>query len=114
MQAVCRKLSGSESVCEDRIGTGPPRARTKVIYVDLGYWAISIRSSQVALRDRRELFECVRPEGTTTLSLSLSLSISRSRSLSLSHTLSLALFLPLSVYILLFFFLVITLEPRVE
>ena len=27
--------------CEDRIGTGPPRARTEVIYVDLGYWAIS-------------------------------------------------------------------------
>jgi len=27
--------------CEDRIGTGPPRARTNVIYVDLGCWAIS-------------------------------------------------------------------------
>ena len=27
--------------CEDRIGTGPPRARTEVIYVDLGYWASS-------------------------------------------------------------------------
>jgi len=27
--------------CQDRIGTGPPRARTEVIYVDLGYWAIS-------------------------------------------------------------------------
>jgi len=27
--------------CEDRIGTSPPRARTEVIYVDLGYWAIS-------------------------------------------------------------------------
>ena len=27
--------------CEDRIGTGPPRARTEVIYVDLGYRAIS-------------------------------------------------------------------------
>ena len=26
---------------EDRIGTGPPRARTAVIQVDLGYWAIS-------------------------------------------------------------------------
>ena len=24
---------------EDRIGTGPPRARTEVICVDLGYWA---------------------------------------------------------------------------
>ena len=22
--------------CEDRLGTGPPRARTEVIYVDLG------------------------------------------------------------------------------
>jgi len=30
-----------DSWCEDRIGTGPPRARTEVIYVDLGYWAIS-------------------------------------------------------------------------
>ena len=28
-------------MCEDRIGTGPPRARTEVIYADLGYWAIS-------------------------------------------------------------------------
>jgi len=28
-------------VCEDRIGTGPPRARTEVIYVDLGDWTIS-------------------------------------------------------------------------
>ena len=28
-------------VCEDRIGTGPPRAETEVIYVNLGYWAIS-------------------------------------------------------------------------
>jgi len=27
--------------CEDRTGTGPPLARTEVIYVDLGYWAIS-------------------------------------------------------------------------
>ena len=26
--------------CEDRIGTGPPRARTEVIYVDLGYWLV--------------------------------------------------------------------------
>ena len=26
---------------EDRIGTGLPRARTEVIYKDLGYWAIS-------------------------------------------------------------------------
>jgi len=26
---------------EDRIRTGPPWARTEVIYVDLGYWAIS-------------------------------------------------------------------------
>ena len=24
--------------CKERIGTGPPRARTEVIYVDLGYW----------------------------------------------------------------------------
>jgi len=30
-----------ELECEDRIGTGPPRARTDVIYVDLGNWAIS-------------------------------------------------------------------------
>ena len=27
--------------CEDRIGTGPSRARTEVIYANLGYWAIS-------------------------------------------------------------------------
>ena len=29
-------------MCEDRIGTGPPRARTEVISVDLEYWAISV------------------------------------------------------------------------
>ena len=27
--------------CEDRVGTGPPRARTQVNNVDLGYRAIS-------------------------------------------------------------------------
>jgi len=31
----------AKTSCEDRLGTGPPRARTDVIYVDLGYWAIS-------------------------------------------------------------------------
>jgi len=37
-----RLLRGSGfRVCEDRLGTGPPRARTEVIYVDLGYWAVS-------------------------------------------------------------------------
>ena len=30
-----------EDRLEDRLGTGPPRARTQVIYVDLGYWVIS-------------------------------------------------------------------------
>ena len=36
------KLSPLRSVaeCEDRIGTGPPRARPEVIYLDSGYWAI--------------------------------------------------------------------------
>ena len=29
------------ALCEDRIGTGPPRSRTKVVYVKLGYWACS-------------------------------------------------------------------------
>ena len=28
-------------ICEGRNGTGPPRARAKVMHVDLGYWAIS-------------------------------------------------------------------------
>ena len=27
--------------CEDRVGTGPPRVKTEVIYVDLRYWSIS-------------------------------------------------------------------------
>ena len=32
-----QKMTCAEvGVCEDRIGTGPPRARTEVIYVDLG------------------------------------------------------------------------------
>ena len=29
---------GVREDCEDRIGTGPPRARTLVIYADLGHW----------------------------------------------------------------------------
>ena len=29
-------ISSNLASCEDRIGTGPPRARTQVIYVDLG------------------------------------------------------------------------------
>ena len=37
--AKCLALDGRS--CEDRIGTGPPRARTEVIHVDLKYWAIS-------------------------------------------------------------------------
>jgi len=28
-------------LCEDRIGMGPPRAKTEVIHIDLGFWAIS-------------------------------------------------------------------------
>ena len=31
-----REASGGNEFCEDRIGTGPPRARTGVIHVDLG------------------------------------------------------------------------------
>ena len=27
--------------CEDRVGTGPPRVRTELVYVDLGYWVYS-------------------------------------------------------------------------
>jgi len=38
---MAREMAGVATLCEDRIGTGPPRARTEVIYVDLGYWAIS-------------------------------------------------------------------------
>ena len=34
-------LCAEEGRCEDRIGTGPPRARTEVIYADLRYWAFS-------------------------------------------------------------------------
>jgi len=29
--------TAAAQTCEDRLGTGPPRARTEVIYVDLGY-----------------------------------------------------------------------------
>ena len=36
-----RGCSADPACCEDRIGTGPPLARTEVVYVDLGYWAIS-------------------------------------------------------------------------
>ena len=36
----CRSRPGV-SLCEDRIGTGPPRARTDVVYVDLANWAIA-------------------------------------------------------------------------
>ena len=37
----CPSPEPSPEPCEDRIRTGPPRASTEVIYVDLGYWAIS-------------------------------------------------------------------------
>jgi hypothetical protein len=33
--------SSDQEECEDRIGTGPPRARKEVKYVDLRYWALS-------------------------------------------------------------------------
>ena len=40
---------------EDRIGTGPPRARTEIIHVDLGFGAIpgSIKSSVLRRRAGR-------------------------------------------------------------
>jgi len=28
-------------LCDDRIGTSPPRTRAEVIYADSGYWAFS-------------------------------------------------------------------------
>ena len=31
----------SDTPWEDRLGMGPPRARTEVVSVDLGYWAVS-------------------------------------------------------------------------
>ena len=44
------------SMC-DRIGTGPPRARTEVIYVDLGCWGYSPRGLfQVDFRVASGLF----------------------------------------------------------
>jgi hypothetical protein len=36
---MCDRVGGR--VSEDRIETGPPRPRTEVISVDLGYWSIS-------------------------------------------------------------------------
>ena len=33
-------MTQSVNACGGRIGTGPLRARTEVIYVDLGYWTI--------------------------------------------------------------------------
>ena len=42
--AFTRRLAASPAVgkvCEVRIGTGPPRARTEVIHADLGHWAVS-------------------------------------------------------------------------
>ena len=41
MSQPSEKRTSPQPPCEDRIGTGPPRARTEVIYVDLGYWAIA-------------------------------------------------------------------------
>ena len=37
---ICPNVVSRVEKRADRIGTGPPRARTQVIYVDLGYWAI--------------------------------------------------------------------------
>ena len=36
-------------LCEHRIGTGPPRAKTEVIHVDLGYWAVSGQVMRLSL-----------------------------------------------------------------
>ena len=38
-----RRVAG---VCTDRIGTGPPRARTELIYVDRGFGIFRARSTQ--------------------------------------------------------------------
>ena len=35
------RLRWEAALCEDRIGTGPPRTRTEVIHVDLGHWTVS-------------------------------------------------------------------------
>ena len=37
--------------CEDRIGTGPPRARTEVINVDLGYSGLVGNKLMIIQRD---------------------------------------------------------------
>ena len=46
-------------MCEDRIGTGPPRVRTEVIHVDLGYWAILGPDSQVQKNGVQSASLCV-------------------------------------------------------
>ena len=51
IQTVCNSLATGLQ-CEDRIGTGPPRAKIEVIYVDLGYWA-SVQK-QASVRDAEE------------------------------------------------------------
>ena len=38
---VQQRAEGQRRLCEDRIGTGPPRPRTGVIYADLGYCVFS-------------------------------------------------------------------------
>ena len=43
-------VEGRVPECEERIGSGPPQARTEVIYVDLGYWATS---GSLTLKARR-------------------------------------------------------------
>jgi hypothetical protein len=54
------RFGGISGGCEDRIGTGPPRAKTEVIHVDLGYWAISAvqRSGGAPLRLPTPLGPC--------------------------------------------------------
>ena len=42
--------------CEDRIGTGPPRARTEVIYVDCGCRAIAGQAREVREAPGRSSF----------------------------------------------------------
>ena len=36
-EGVAEERGAGMTRCEERIGTGPPLARTQVIYVDLGY-----------------------------------------------------------------------------
>ena len=61
----CPLGPAKDASCEDRIGSGRPRARTGVIYVDMGYWAMCMVLTHLSRREVvPSLFVSIHPTHT--------------------------------------------------